>query len=351
MTQTHLRGILLTLTSFAISLGNLLQFLLGSFLPWRQAVLINAALPLISSIAFCFIPETPIWLLTKKRNDEAKKNLAWLRGWTTLEKVDEEFQEIVDHVNSESVNICLTNTVKFPAFLLKKEVYWPLGLIAFTFVLVFFCGTSTLTIYAVPFFAATKTPFNAFYVTVFMGISQLVGGLFCVAFIKFGKRLVSFITLIGTGMCMLITAIYLYYHRIFSLNYDQTLDEKHWVPLVFILIGTFISFSGYMHLPWILIGEVYPEKYRASASGISSAVGYFIGFVSNKLFLRMVLLITLPGVLLLYSIITLLGFVCLYFVLPETERKPLEEVVSHFRGKGKLDNTIKRFRHESKDNR
>lgn len=40
------------------------------------------------------IPESPIWLLSKKRADDAKKSLCWLRGWVTLEVVNKEFSDL-----------------------------------------------------------------------------------------------------------------------------------------------------------------------------------------------------------------------------------------------------------------
>lgn len=41
------------------------------------------------------VPETPIWLLSRGRREDAVKALCWLRGWVSEDQVQEEFQEIL----------------------------------------------------------------------------------------------------------------------------------------------------------------------------------------------------------------------------------------------------------------
>lgn len=49
------------------------------------------------------IPETPIWLLSKERYEEASKSLQWLRGWVTESEIEKELNELIlyrDYTNS-----------------------------------------------------------------------------------------------------------------------------------------------------------------------------------------------------------------------------------------------------------
>lgn len=72
---------------------------------------------------------------------------------------------------------------------------------------------------------------------------------------------------------------------------------------------------------------------RNAAAGISSALGYWVGFASNKLFLNMVTTFTLNGTFWFYSGVCIIGCIVLYFILPETENKTLQEIQVYFEKK------------------
>jgi hypothetical protein len=46
------------------------------------------------------MPETPIWLLSRGRYEDAEKALCWLRGWVTPDVVREEFNQLVMYSNA-----------------------------------------------------------------------------------------------------------------------------------------------------------------------------------------------------------------------------------------------------------
>lgn len=72
-------------------------------------------------------------------------------------------------------------------------------------------------------------------------------------------------------------------------------------------------------------------KIRNTAAGISSAMGYLIGYISCELFSNMVHIFTMNGIFWLYSIVTALACIILYFILPETENRTLQEIEDNFK--------------------
>lgn len=72
---------------------------------------------------------------------------------------------------------------------------------------------------------------------------------------------------------------------------------------------------------------------RSTAAGMSSALGYLVSFLSNKLFLTMVAALTLNGTFWFYSAVCLVGVVFLYFTLPETENRTLLDIQMFFEKK------------------
>ncbi|KAK9870531.1 hypothetical protein WA026_008095 [Henosepilachna vigintioctopunctata] len=100
--QPHLRGILSSTSSMSVIGGVMIQFILGTFLNWRSVALVSVFVPILSFNLIFLIPETPIWLLSKKRYAEAKESLAWLRGWVQVEQVDKEYKEMFKNIQISS---------------------------------------------------------------------------------------------------------------------------------------------------------------------------------------------------------------------------------------------------------
>lgn len=73
-----------------------------------------------------------------------------------------------------------------------------------------------------------------------------------------------------------------------------------------------------------------PCRSRAFASGLSVAVSELIGFAATKSYYNLELWLALSGVITLYGVIGVLGYITMYFTLPETENCKLEEIELHF---------------------
>lgn len=58
--QKSIRGILIALSGIAATLGLFIVFLLGSLTEWRNVALYCLSVPIITMVAVCFIPETPL---------------------------------------------------------------------------------------------------------------------------------------------------------------------------------------------------------------------------------------------------------------------------------------------------
>lgn len=77
--RPELRGSLLSFGPTLASFGMVLSYAKGAYLPWRLVAwlsIIYAIVPVF--IIQFFAPESPVWLVSKGRIDEAKKALEWL---------------------------------------------------------------------------------------------------------------------------------------------------------------------------------------------------------------------------------------------------------------------------------
>lgn len=301
-------------------------------------------MPVLAFLSLSIIPETPIWLTIKNKPEEARKSLAWLRGWTKTENVEEEFNELWAQIKAETEQSDSKTPLESVMLFKKKEIYKPMALITYTYMLAQFTGSGCIVTYAVKIFATLKAPINEFYATIILGFMQFSASCVSISVVNIlGKRLVTFLSLAGIAVFLFGTAIYLFVWDILYFENGQTEDPtKHWFPVVLVLLSSFSAHMGIIVLPWNLMGEVFSDEGRSMASGIAAAVGYIISSIANKMLPTMVPLITLPGVLMLFSLVACIGLPTLHLFLPETEGKTLFEIANHFKGIAKLDNKVKR---------
>jgi len=65
--------------SVGVSLGVTIEYALGAAMTWTVLAGISAIIPILALILIIFMPETPNWLLTHGRTEEAKEALKKFR--------------------------------------------------------------------------------------------------------------------------------------------------------------------------------------------------------------------------------------------------------------------------------
>lgn len=158
------------------------------------------------------VPETPLWLLSKKRDADALVSLQWLRGWVSPKAVENEFNEMKRY--SETSNSCVAchkGSVKCthpPADLRekikelsRKRTLRPFIVVMFCFAIAQFSGMTSIRPYMVQIFKAYAIPIDANWATVVVGVMSLLANIVCMSVVKvFGKRRLYFVSLTGTAL-------------------------------------------------------------------------------------------------------------------------------------------------------
>lgn len=371
ITQPHLRGALTATSSLCIILGVFTQFLFGIFMYWRTVALVNIAFTILAVIALCFVPESPHWLVSKKRFDDARKSLQWLRGWTTPSAVEHELRDIqvlFKREKNDLTDVEETMSEKM-SYYLRKSFMLPFFLVTFSFFVGNFSGMTTLQTYAVSIFQMLKAPIDKYYATLILGVLQIVGAGTCVLLVHYtGKRPLTLFSTGGAGICCILVATYDIYIKMNG--FDETMEVTNatltainatspsmpeetqnpyaWMPMTLLMLLALLAHTGLRLLPWILIGEVFSAKTRSGGAGVASAIGYLFGFLSNKMYISMVDALSIWGTYGFYGIVCFIGVIVFYFILPETEGKRLNDIENHYAGKGKLTNQVYKSQRKTK---
>lgn len=119
-----------------------------------------------------------------------------------------------------------------------------------------------------------------------------------------------------------------------SLSASLTFDiGRPWIPVI--LLVTYVALLPLELTPisWLLCGELFPRKFRGLDSGLTSGFGFTRFFVVIKTMPAMIELIKPEGTFAIYGSVALIGTGALYFVLPETKNKTLQEIQISFNKK------------------
>jgi len=320
------RGFLLAAVSLAIAIGLFLSHLLGTFLAWETVAYISILMPLACIGLLVFVPESPVWLANKGHLKKAEDAFFWCRGHS-LEAVEElsalmQKQSLMTH-----------EKVSWSHF--KRPEFWkPLLIINIFFVTTQFAGVNAVAFYSVSIMKSTVGEGMDTYVAMMIidTIRLMMSVVACILTKKYGRRLLTNISSVGTAVSLVGLSSFLYVSKMYP-----SIAHFSAIPLG-TLIGYIVFVTvGLVPLPWAMTGEVFPQSLRGVGSGISTSINFLAFFLVVKTNPAMNNYMQPYGTFLTYGCAALIGGVVLYLFLPETKGKTLQQIEDHFKGnQGKL---------------
>jgi SP family facilitated glucose transporter-like MFS transporter 8 len=92
------RGMLLSILMTCAALGNLITYIIGSFVNWRILALLCGGVPLACGPFLCLLPESPTKLVQVGKEQEALEAMVWLRG-NKYRQSETDIQDIKKHID------------------------------------------------------------------------------------------------------------------------------------------------------------------------------------------------------------------------------------------------------------
>ncbi|XP_034824898.1 facilitated trehalose transporter Tret1-like isoform X2 [Maniola hyperantus] len=331
VSQPHLRGMLGAMASVGVSTGVLIQYVIGSVTSWNILAGLSTTVPILSLLGMLFLPETPNYLLTQDKTDKAESSLIKLRGSTC--NLQDEIQKMINFKEKNHVEPLKTPKEIIKA-LLAPSTLKPFAILAIYFFIYQWCGVNTITFYAVEVFQASGTQIDKYWLTISMGIIRVIFTVVgCILCRRCGRRPLTFVSAIGCGSTMLTLSVYLYYVQYWK---DNHLPLQHsWIPVASIFLFTIFCTLGYLIVPWIMIGEVYPTQVRGIIGGITTCAAHLSIFSVVKTFPYIKYGLNDYGAFGLYGAISIAGLAFFYIFLPETKGRSLQEIEDYFCGRTK----------------
>lgn len=323
---SKLRSVFTTWNAIFFSFGILVVYALGYCLKnnWGTVAIITAILPTVGLLTiWLLIPESPTWLISKNRMEEAHINLCKIYGVPTHNiTVLEEIQSLVNYKTNDKTNITYDNKTCLSQLkqLLQPSCLKPFVLVLTYFFFQQFSGSFVVVFYAIDIVKDAGVTMDPYSAIVTVAITRFFSSIL-VSFLskKYGRRPLSIVSGAGMTICMISLAIYLF------LAYKNT-----WLPIVLLIVYFFTSTLGFLTMPFAMAAECFPGEVRGTATGLITCIAYIFNFITVKLFPNMVETMKSEGVFCFYGGMALVGTIFIVVFLPETKGKTLQEIEEYF---------------------
>lgn len=196
--------------------------------------------------------------------------------------------------------------------LLAPSCLKPFGILVVYFMMYQFSGVNTITFYAVEIFQDSGSTMDKYTCTIVLGALRFLFTIVaCLSLRRCGRRPLSFVSGIGCGVTMLGLGTYMYYKSLWD---AQGIAPVHtWIPLACIFIFIITCTLGFLVVPWVMIGELYPMKVRGIVGGMTTCMAHTFVFIVVKTYPMLTHMIARHGTFLLYGCISLAGELILNF--------------------------------------
>jgi len=306
------RGRLVSLNQLMITIGIFASYLVGYAFAdsagWRWMLGLAAVPSLAMLVGLLFMGESPRWLLSRGRTEEARAALLKTRS---AEEAEAELAEITETMREESRFSYrdLFQPRLRPALLLGVAV-------AATNQLV---GVNAVIYYAPTILQQSGMGDSASILSsVGIGaVNMIFTAIALLAIDKVGRRPL----LIG-GTAVVIVVL-------FGLGALYLLPSVHGLGAM-LTAGLMLyeaAFAASLGLAiWLINSEVFPTAVRGKASSVGTMTHWALDFVISISVLTLIETVTETGLFWLYGVLGLIGLVFLYRKLPETKGRSLEDI-------------------------
>jgi len=303
------RGRLVALYQFNIVFGILMAFLFNYFLnglgenSWRWMMGVQTFPAVIYTLLVFTIPESPRWLVSKSRNEEAK---AILKIINPDENVDKMLVDITANDNQAD---------KSETIFIKK---YRLPLILAFLIALFnqLSGINAFLYYAPRIFQeAGLGESTALLSSIGIGITNLIFTLVGVTLIdRLGRKTLMYIGSFGYIISLSLVAAAFFY------NWQGIA-----VPaFLFIFIASHAIGQG--AVIWVFISEIFPNHLRASGQSFGSSTHWVFAAIIPSLVPFLFSTIGAGVVFLFFAAMMILQLLFVHFMMPETKGISLEDL-------------------------
>jgi sugar porter (SP) family MFS transporter len=319
LVPAKVRGSLVAVNMLAITSGIVIAYLVdyafSGIHGWRYMFGL-AAIPSIILVAGMWrLPDSPRWLLSKSKVEEARQILRRLRTVPDVSPEIADIQKSMESQRAGGMKGLFQPSLKMPLIV-------GMGLAIFQQI----TGINTVIYYAPTIFKFAGISATGPAILAGAALTMVMWFFHVLAIFlldRVGRRPLLLTGVAGqiVGLAILGAAF----------QFQQLASFKSYVTIGGLVIYVACFAFGLGPIFWLLISEIYPLKVRGAAMSAVTVTNWALNLVVAVTFLTLVGFLGHAGTFWLYGVIAIGAWVFFYLLVPETKGKTLEQIEAHWR--------------------
>jgi len=316
MSPPKRRGRMVTLFNCAIGVGilgaALVNVVLNDVVSWRWMIMLAGIPAIVLLLGMLVLPESPRWLVSQGEVSRARRVLNWVRP--SLREAEHELDDIRDltkQTDGGSTSEWRTIREKW----VRPALVAGIGVAIFTQL----TGLEMMIYYTPTILTDAGFPHVfSLWANVGVGVVYLLMTFIGSRLVdRVGRRRLPLITLPGAALSLAAFGVVLF------------TGGGHPNPALTIgllLLFMFFQSGGIQVIGWLLESELYPLRVRATATSLQAASLWGSDLLVTVTALTLVDLLGLGGAMWVYAALNVVAWIFIFFRLPETKGRSLEDI-------------------------
>ncbi|CAK9824624.1 Facilitated trehalose transporter Tret1 [Anthophora retusa] len=319
ISEKQIRGTLGVFFQLLLVLGILYAFCCG----YSRSVVITSSLcgngPIIFACIMIFMPESPLYYMSKGNEEAARKSMRYFRGPDyNIDAEIAEFKEQVEKSRHQTVTISI---------FMKKPVLKTMGVAFGLMYAQQFSGINAIVFYCESIFKQTGVDMDPLLQMVIVAIVQVIACIASAILIdQLGRKMLMIISFGVMASCL----VSLGFFFVLKKNNPGAAENLFWLPLASACIYILAFCLGAGPIPWAYMSEIFPTRLKGTASSCAAFFNWMLAFLVTVSFSSMINAIGIAAAFFLFAIICALSVTFVIFCMVETKGKTFTEILKEF---------------------
>ncbi|XP_015127539.1 facilitated trehalose transporter Tret1 isoform X2 [Diachasma alloeum] len=272
ISNTKIRGSLISVVIQGASIGYLIGNILGAYLSMKIFAIIGLTISIIFIVLVSLIPDSSHYLMKRNKYEKAEKSLKWYVG---KKDVTVELNALIAYIG-EPQKLSIRETFQKWLTPLNRKVLINMLCIH---VVMHLGGIHVIRLYMEILLITLKIDIIAPSLAVVCGgIVTIIGGLTAIYTTDhFGRRTMLAISSLGVSFVFFLIGIKF---LLFRCDYD--ISSVQWLVITEFMLYMFFLNIGLACIPCCLVSEVFPTELKEIGACVTSGVGAVIAFIKLK---------------------------------------------------------------------